>query len=92
MDLAPFVGCRVNDFFESRNLGEDAITARALGRSIKTVDTIDRLIASYDLRRDRALKELEQRRELLARRAKEFAENVQNADFVEHPINPTSTK
>jgi hypothetical protein len=63
--------------------GHDTGTVMALAITIKLDDLerIDKLIASYNTRRDAALRELEKRRDFLARRAQEFSEiSIQDAD------------
>ena len=47
------------------------------------IDQIDKLIGHYDQRRDNAIKELEKRRDTLARRAYIFSQTFSDADFVE---------
>ena len=54
----------------------DSIFAEAISLKLKDIERIDKLIASYDYRRDAAIRELEKRRDLLAKRAREFADSV----------------
>ena len=75
----------VQNFLEIHDLNEGVINARSFQDNIKDLELLDKLIASYDFRRDKAIRELEQRRELLARRAREFADNIQEAEYVEVP-------
>jgi hypothetical protein len=49
--------------------------ALAITIKLGDLERIDKLIASYNTRRDAALRELEKRRDILARRAREFTEN-----------------
>lgn len=79
----------VEKFLGLRHLDEDAIHAKAFQLNSKTFEQLDRLIASSEHRRDKALHLLEQRRELLARRAKEFPENIQDADYEDIPKKST---
>lgn len=73
----------VDEFLKSHGLDDGAIVANALQLCIQNFERLDKLIASYDFRRDKAIRELEQRRELLSRRARELAENVQDAEYVD---------
>jgi hypothetical protein len=50
--------------------------ALAITIKLGDLERIDKLIASYNTRRDAALRELEKRRDILARRAREFTENT----------------
>lgn len=64
------------------------VMAKVILKHIDTLETIDRLIASYDYRRDTSIRVLEKRRDLLAKRARDyadsFAEDV-DAEIVEAP-------
>ena len=75
----------VEQLLETHGLDDDTITAIAFQRCLTELESLDRLIASYDLRRDKAIRELEQRRELLARRARAFADNTREAEFIDLP-------
>ncbi len=78
----------VAQFIETHGLGEAAIAAVALNRILKEFERLDKLIASYDYRRDKAIRELEQRRDVLARRARDFTNHVTDAEYVELPRRP----
>lgn len=71
----------VNKFMKTHGLDDEAIVANALQLCIQDFERLDRLIASYDFRRDKVIQELDRRRELLARRAREVADNVQDAEY-----------
>ena len=66
----------VEGLIREHGLGESVILAKALKGNLMTIERIDKLIASYNYRRDTALRELEKRRDLLARRARDFADNL----------------
>lgn len=59
----------VEELLELHGLTLDAIVTKAMLNNIEPMETIDRLIASYDYRRDAAIRELEKRRDQLAKRA-----------------------
>ncbi len=66
----------VDGLITEHGLGESVILAKALEGNLTTIERIDKLIASYTYRRDAALRELEKRRDVLAKRAREVAENL----------------
>lgn len=63
----------VDELLNKHGLTQDAIMAQATLKNIETLQTIDGLISSYDYRRDAAIRELEKRRDVLAKRARDFA-------------------
>ncbi|MDV7341636.1 hypothetical protein RYZ26_18695 [Terasakiella sp. A23] len=65
------------------DLPEVSMIAEGFLGSFQQLETLDKLIASYDFRRDKALTELEKRRESLARKARAYAEKIEDADFEE---------
>ena len=75
----------VENFLELRHLDGDAINAKAFQLNSKIFEQLDNQIASSEYRRDKALRELDLRRELIARRAKESADNIQDAEFQDFP-------
>ncbi len=65
-------------------LGEAAVMVRAMENSLPTLERIEKLIATHNYRRDASLRELEKRRDILAKRAREFVENlVPEAEIIE---------
>lgn len=80
-DAVGFVEASLKD----RGLNQDAITAYAFQLNIEDIEKFDKLITFYELRRDKAIKELEGRCEKLASHTKEFAQNIEDAEFVEIP-------
>ena len=66
----------VEQVFKDNSLNFDNVMAEAISRKLKDLERIDKLIASYDYRRDAAIRELEKRRESLARRARELANQL----------------
>jgi hypothetical protein len=66
----------VHKLLEEHGYNTDAIMALAITIKLGDLERIDKLIASYNTRRDAALRELEKRRDILAGRAREFTENT----------------
>jgi len=66
----------VDDLLNEHGLTQDAIMAQVMLENIDTLQTIDKLITSYDYRRDAAIRELEKRRDMLAKRAREYARSL----------------
>lgn len=78
----------VSDLLQANGLNDDAIIAEAFRDQFKTLERIDGLVASYSYRRDAAIRELERRRDGLAKRAREYAKaEAQDAVFEE--VEPT---
>jgi hypothetical protein len=73
----------VKPFLEQHFLTEDFITARTFDISLDNIAKFDKLVSHYDQRRDSAIKELEKRRDILARRAYVFAQTFSDAAFEE---------
>lgn len=71
----------VEQLLLKNGMSVDTIVAKAAIREMRAMETIDKLIASNENRRNSAIRELERRREGLARRAREFA--AMSADLVE---------
>ena len=70
-------GCaiiEVEELLERHEHDTDSIMALAVSISLRDIERIDRLIASYDYRRDAALRELEKRRDVQAKRARDLAD------------------
>lgn len=66
----------VKDTLMKRGLDWDSVMAQALSDSLPVVEQIDRMGASADARRERALNNLERRREARARQLKRVAEDI----------------
>lgn len=66
----------VTRILRSRGLDTDMLTAQALADRLEDVERIDRLIASADARRNRALSEIDRRRDAFARRLRAAAHDV----------------
>ena len=68
------------DFFETlldqHDLTDASVMAKAVEICLPVLEKIDKLISAYDYRRDAALRELEKRRDLLAKRARDFANST----------------
>jgi hypothetical protein len=67
----------VKPFLEQHSLSEDFITTKTFEQNLDNIAKFDKLISHYDQRRDSAVKELEKRRDILARRAYIFAQTFQ---------------
>ncbi len=67
---------RVEALLEEHGHDAGTIIAKAIHRNLDILERLDKLIASYEYRRDAALRELEKRRDLLAKRARRFADTV----------------
>ncbi len=65
----------VGELIEKYELGEAAVMVRAMENSLPTLERIEKLIGTYNYRRDASLRELEKRRDVIAKRAREFAES-----------------
>ncbi len=67
---------RLEKLFAKRKLDMNSILAQALADRLSEVERIDRMIASADTRRDKALTNIERRREAKARRLRTNADDV----------------
>ncbi len=54
----------------------DSIMATAITLKLPELERLDKLIASYDYRRDAAMRELGRRRDSLAKHARDFANDM----------------
>ena len=77
---------RVEALLEEHGHDAGTVIAKAIYRNLDILERLDKLIASYEYRRDAALRELEKRRDLLARRARRFADAVITDAEVEEVI------
>lgn len=66
---------KVRRVMERYGLGPDAIMAIALQENLDTIEQIDRLIDAAEFRRNAILRDLEKRRDLLARRARQVTDS-----------------
>jgi hypothetical protein len=66
----------VEDLFAEHGYDTDTVIAQAIATKLDDLERIDRLIAFYNIRRDASLRELEKRRDVLAKRAREFSEKT----------------
>jgi dephospho-CoA kinase len=64
-------------------LDEDAIAAQTLAVDIDVFERLDRLIAQAEARRNAVLREIDRRRETVARRLREVAQMIEDAEFTE---------
>ena len=64
----------IASLLEAHGLSLDTVVAKAVSAKIEDLERIDKLIASYDYRRDSALKEMEKRRDQIARRLSQFTD------------------
>jgi hypothetical protein len=68
---------------EAADLGEATIAAQTLAAKLDTFERIDRLIAQTEARRNATLREVERRRESLARRLRDASNIIDAAEFTE---------
>lgn len=73
----------VKELLETHELTLDSIMAETIINNIDTLETIDSLISSYEHRRDASIRELEKRRDNLAKRAREFTNSLAEEADVE---------
>ena len=66
----------VEDLLAEHGLSNATVMAKAVEGCLGTLEPLDKLIGFYDYRRDAALRELEKRRDLLAKRARDFGETM----------------
>jgi hypothetical protein len=64
-------------------LDEEDITAQTLALERDTFEKIDRMIMQTEARRDVVLREIDRRREALARRLREVSAQVGDGEFTE---------
>jgi hypothetical protein len=68
----------VKDILTDYALDLDSIMSQALADQLETIERIDRLIASADARRNKALSSVDRRRETFARQLRRVAEDLAN--------------
>ena len=74
----------VDLLFQVHGLTDASMMAKAVESCLPVLEKIDKLISAYDYRRDAALRELEKRRDLLAKRAHDFTNSLLlDAEFTE---------
>ena len=73
----------VNRLLTSLGQSMDSVVATAFKDQLDYIDQVERLIGHYDQRRDNAIKELDKRRDTLARRAYVFSQTFSDANFTE---------
>ena len=66
----------VEALFHEHDLTDASVMAKAVENCLPVLERIDKLINAYDYRRDAALRELEKRRDLLAKRARDFTNSL----------------
>ncbi len=59
----------------------DTLTARGFAKNIESLDSIERMLMTMEVRRDTALHQLEKRRATLGQRAQKAVEHVVDAEF-----------
>ena len=67
---------KVEALLEMHDLDIDSIMATAITLKLPELERLDKLIASYDYRRDAAMRELGRRRDSLAKHARDFANDM----------------
>ena len=64
----------VEGVLDANGHGFETITAVALTTNLDTIERIDKLIATYNHRRDSAIRELEKRRDSITKRARQIVD------------------
>lgn len=64
------------ELLDEHELTDTSVMAKAVENCLPVLEKIDKLIGAYDYRRDAALRELEKRRDLLAKRARDFTNSL----------------
>ena len=75
----------VEKLLKQAGLGPEAIAGETLAANIDTFDQIDAMIMRAEARRNTVLREIERRREVLARRLREAAQVIEGAEFSQLP-------
>ena len=75
----------VEKLLKQAGLGPEAIAGETLAANIDTFDHIDAMIMRAEARRNTVLREIERRRDVLARRLREAAQVIEGAEFSRLP-------
>ena len=67
---------RVDALLQKNRLGVDAVMAQALSQKLDDIERIDRMMATAESRRDKTIREIETRRDSLARRLRQASQEV----------------
>ncbi len=80
----------VEEWLSDAGLSNEEVMAQTLSIEIEDIERIDRMIRNAEMRRNAALREVDGHRSALARRLREVAGSVEDAEFVE--IRPPQIK
>ena len=72
---------KVNEILSQAGLGEEAITAQTLAAELDTFEKIDRMIMQTEARRHVVLREIDRRRDVLARRLREASAGIEDGEY-----------
>ena len=76
---------RVLAILKRAGLDQEAIAASTLASELKTIECIDVMIARAEARRNAVLREVERHRDALAKRLRDSAKAIEDAEFREVP-------
>jgi hypothetical protein len=71
----------VNEILKQAGLGEEAIAAQTLAAELDTFEKIDRMIMQTEARRHVVLREIDRRRDVLARRLREASAGIEDGKY-----------
>ena len=71
----------VNEILRQAGLGEEAIAAQTLAAELDTFEKIDRMIMQTEARRHVVLREIDRRRDVLARRLREASAGIEDGKY-----------
>ena len=71
----------VNEILRQAGLGEEAIVAQTLAAELDTFEKIDRMIMQTEARRHVVLREIDRRRDVLARRLREASAGIEDGKY-----------
>jgi hypothetical protein len=71
----------VNEILRQAGLGEEAIAAQTLAAKLDTFEKIDRMIMQTEARRHLVLREIDRRRDVLARRLREASAGIEDGKY-----------
>jgi hypothetical protein len=71
----------VNEILRQAGLGEEAIAAQTLAAELDTFEKIDRMIMQTEARRHLVLREIDRRRDVLARRLREASAGIEDGKY-----------
>lgn len=76
---------KVKSLLKQAGLDQEAIAARTLEAKLLAFERSDRMLMQSEARRNAVLREVDRHRETLARRLRETAATIEDAEFIELP-------